>query len=89
MNDLQPINQVRLFGLDNFFLELFELYEKGNFPNKLLLSGQKGLGKSTLAYHFINYVLSKKENHKYDITNFEIDPENHSFKTVINKSNTN
>ena len=89
MNDLQPINQIRLFGLDNYFLELFEFYENGNFPNKLLLSGQKGLGKSTLAYHFINYVLSKNENHKYDIKNFEINPENHSFKTIINKSNTN
>ena len=89
MNDLQPINQIRLFGLDSYFLELFEFYENGNFPNKLLLSGQKGLGKSTLAYHFINYVLSKNENHKYDTKNFEINPENHSFKTIINKSNTN
>ena len=89
MNDLRPINQIKLIGLDNYFLELFEFYENGNFPNKLLLSGQKGLGKSTLAYHFINFVLSKNENHKYDITNFEIDPENYSFKTIINKSNTN
>ena len=56
MNELQPINQIRLFGLENFFLELSQFHKKGNFPNKLLLSGQKGLGKSTLAYHFINYV---------------------------------
>tara|TARA_Y100000591_G_scaffold51908_1_gene40110 strand:+ start:1113 stop:2045 length:933 start_codon:yes stop_codon:yes gene_type:complete len=89
MNELQPINQIRLFGLENFFLELSQFHKKGNFPNKLLLSGQKGLGKSTLAYHFINYVLSKNENYKYDIDNFEINPKNHSFKTVSNKSNTN
>ena len=62
MNDLQPINQIKLFGLENFFLELSELYKKGNLPNKLLLSDQKGLGKSTLAYHFINHVLSKNES---------------------------
>ena len=89
MNELQPINQIRLFGLENFFLELSQFHKKGNFSNKLLLSGQKGLGKSTLAYHFINYVLSKNENYEYDIDNFEINPKNHSFKTVSNKSNTN
>ena len=59
MNDLKPINQIKLFGLENFFLELSVFFKKNNFPNKLLLSGQKGIGKSTLAYHFINYVLSK------------------------------
>ena len=42
-----------------------------------------------MAYHFINYVLSKNENYKYDIDNFEINPKNHSFKTVSNKTNTN
>ena len=89
MNELQPINQIRLFGLENYLLELSQFYKKGKFPNKLLLSGQKGLGKSTLAYHFINYVLSKNENYEYDIDNFEINPKNHSFKTVSNKSNIN
>ena len=89
MTDLQPINQTMLFGLENFFLELVKFYKKDNFPNKLLISGQKGLGKSTLAYHFINYVLSKDEEFSYDVNNFQISPENHSFKTINNKSNPN
>ena len=55
MNKLEPFNQLNLFGLDKFFLELIKLYEKNSFPNKLLLNGPKGIGKSTLAYHFINY----------------------------------
>ena len=53
------------------------------------MSVQKGLGKSTLAYHFINYVLSKNEEFSYDIKNFEININNRSFKTIINKSNLN
>ena len=28
------------------------------FPNKILLSGQKGSGKCTMAYHLINFILS-------------------------------
>ena len=89
MNDLKPINRTKLFGLDNFFFEFVNLFEKNNLPSKILLSGQKGLGKSTLAYHFINYVLSKDEEFGYDIKNFEINTNNRSFKTTINKSNLN
>ena len=58
-------------------------------PNKILLSGQKGLGKATFSYHLINYVLSSNEEFKYDNKNLVIHPENHSFKTVVNKSNPN
>ena len=85
----EPINQKKLFGLDDQFNELIRLYEADIYPNKILLSGQKGSGKSTLAYHFINYVLSKDEDHSYDKKNFVIDAESSSFKTILNKSNPN
>ena len=78
-----------MFGLHQYLLELIELDKKKCLPNKILLSGQKGLGKSTLAYHFINYILSKDEEYKYDMSNFVINRENHSFKTTLNKSNPN
>lgn len=84
-----PINQTKLFGLDKFISEMIHLYKKEKLPNKILLSGQKGLGKSTMAYHFINYVLSKNEEFEYDEKNFIINPENRSFKTIVNKSNPN
>ncbi len=84
-----PINQTKLFGLEKYINELIHLHESDNLPNKILLSGQKGQGKSTLAYHFINYVLSKNEKFAYDLKNFEINQDNHSFKTVLNKSNLN
>ena len=89
MNSLEPISQRKLFGLKKHFLELRRLYESSIYPNKLLLSGPKGIGKSTLAYHFINYVLSKNEHYSYDIKNLEIQAENSTFKTILNKSNTN
>ena len=89
MNIIEPINQTKLFGLNKFMNELIYLYEHDKLPNKIFLSGQKGLGKSTLAYHFINFVLSKNENFAYDIKNFEINLQNQSFKTILNKSNLN
>ena len=89
MNELKPLNQTKLFGLNKFILELIRLYEKDSLPNKILLSGEKGIGKSTLSLHFINYVLSKDEEFSYNINKFEINTENRSFKTTINKSNPN
>jgi len=85
----QPINQINLFGLDKYINEMIDLYKKNNLPTKILFSGQKGLGKSTLAYHFINYVLSQDEQCSYDCKNFKINSENRSYKTILNKSNPN
>ncbi len=89
MNDLEPLNQTKLFSLDKFISEFIKLYENGSLPNKILLSGEKGIGKSTLSLHFINYVLSKDEEFTYNINKFEINKKNRSFKTVLNKSNPN
>ena len=89
MISIKPAQQIQLFGLKNFFLKLQILYINNRLPNKILLSGQKGLGKCTLAYHFINYVLSQDEDFKYDLDNLKIREENNSFKTIMNKSNPN
>ena len=86
---LSPINQIELYGFEDYFFEFIRLIEENRLPNKILLSGQKGLGKATFSYHLINYVLSLNEEFKYDNKNLVIHPENHSFKTVVNKSNPN
>ncbi len=87
--NMKPINQTKLFGLDKFILEFICLFRDNKLPNKILLSGEKGLGKCTLAYHLINFILSENEEHNYNIDNFEINPENQSFKTILNASNPN
>ncbi len=89
MNDIYPYTQRKLFGLERYFLEFVRLFKENNFPTKILLSGEKGIGKSTLAYHFINFVLSLDEKCKYDIKNFAINAESSAYKTIINKSNLN
>ena len=87
--NLEPLNQTNLFGLNNYLNELIDLYEKKKLPNKILLSGEKGIGKCTTAYHLINYILSSDEEFSYDLKNFRINPENKSFKLTKNNSNPN
>ena len=43
---LKPLNQINLFSHSYFFIELTNLYIKDKLPNKILLSGEKGIGKS-------------------------------------------
>ena len=86
---LSPINQTNLFSLDNYLLEFVELYKKKRLPTKILLSGDKGLGKSTLAFHLVNYILSINEEHPYIIKESKINPENKSYKLIRNNSHPN
>ena len=81
--------QHNLYGHHEIFKHLSKLYLNNNLPNKILLSGEKGIGKATLGYHLINFVLSKDEENSYDIKNNEINLENKSFKLIQNKSNPN
>ena len=77
-----PIKQKKLFFYESYFKLFVELYKNNSLPNKILLSGQSGLGKSTFAYHFINYILSNGEKNPYDFTNFKINILNRSFNLV-------
>ena len=49
-----------------------------------MLSGQKGIGKSTLCYHLINFILSKDEDYSYDLKNHIINNDNRSFNLIKN-----
>jgi len=87
--NLKPVNQLSLYGHHVELLNFIELYKSQKLPNKILLSGEKGIGKSTLAYHIINHILSTDEDNSYDPKNFKINHKNKSFKLILNKSNPN
>ncbi len=86
---MKPLLQKCLFGHHEIFDILKNLYLNKNFPNKIILSGEKGIGKCTLAFHIINYILSINEDHNYDTKDYKINNENKSFKLIKNKSNPN
>ena len=87
--NLEPSSQLNLFSHKEEFQKLINLYKNNNLPNKILFSGEKGIGKCTLAYHLINYILSSNEDFSYNLDNLKIIPHNKSFKLVENKSNPN
>ena len=87
--NLNPANQLFLYGHHYEFSNFIKLYEKNKLPNKILISGEKGIGKSTLAYHIINRILSFDEDFAYDNNNFKINKDNKSFKLILNKTNPN
>lgn len=87
--NLEPINQIQLYGLTKSLDELIHLHDINKLPSKILLSGQKGIGKCTLAYHLINYILSNNEENTYDKNNYQINSNNKSFILVQNGTNPN
>ena len=87
--NLFPINQLNLYGLQRNLDELVKLYKIDKLPNKIMLSGRKGIGKCTLAYHLINFILSEHEDFSYNLEKYSINKENKSFKLIQNKIHPN
>ena len=79
---IESKNQLSLFGYDEYFKTFANLFHQNRLPHTLLISGQKGLGKSTFIYHFINYLLSIKEDKKYSLDSFTIDSNNKSYNQI-------
>ena len=87
--DFLPNRQEKLFLYDQYFKLFIKLYKNNLLHNKILLTGQSGLGKSTFAYHFINFILSDKEDFSYDFMNFTINPLNRSFRLINQQYHSN
>jgi len=86
---LKPEDQLILYGYDIYFKKFIDFFETNKLPNSIILSGSKGLGKSTFVYHFSNYLLSKDEDQQYSIKDFSIRENNPSHKLIRNSIHPN
>ena len=86
---MTPLTQIKLLSFKDNFKELVNLALKDNLPNKMLFSGNKGIGKSTFAFHLINYLFSQNEKGSYNLEDNEIDINNKSYKLVSNNIHPN
>ena len=76
-----PKNSLKLFGFKKDLNILLSLYLKKKLPKILMLSGNKGCGKSTLINHFLFSIFAEK---KYDNNNFELTESSGMFKQFRN-----
>ncbi|SVD86373.1 uncharacterized protein METZ01_LOCUS439227, partial [marine metagenome] len=89
LKNLLPNNQKKLYGYNNEFTELVKLYKNKKLPSKIFLTGPKGIGKATMAYHLINYIFSSKEEYQYDLNNLKINNLNKSHKLILHNTHPN
>ena len=87
--DFFPPKQEKLYFYEQYFELFSKLFNKGLLSKKILLTGQSGIGKSTFAYHLINFILSQNEDFHYDIKNYQINPKNKSFRLILQNSHPN
>ena len=87
--NIVPSNNPTLIGYNEIFLNLKNLYDKNLLPNKIIFSGNSGIGKSTFAYHLANYIFSKKEDNRYDTKENLILQKNRSYNLILNNSHPN
>ena len=87
--NITPSNNSFLIGYNKKFLKLKKLYDDQKLPNKIIFSGNSGIGKSTFAYHLTNYILSKDEENKYNYHNNMISKNSRAFNLVLNNSHPN
>ena len=78
---LNPLRTRKLIGMDNYFDYLLKLYNSKKFPNVMLISGKKGLGKFTLINHFLNYIFS---NDNYNLKEKIINQNSKIYKDQLN-----
>ena len=74
-------NSLNLFGLETDLKFLLSLYSKKKLPKVLMLTGEKGSGKSTLINHFL-YSLFDSNN--YDGKSFTLGETSNFFKQFKN-----
>ena len=86
---MTPLTQTKLLSFKDNFKELVNLSLRNKLPNKLIFSGNKGIGKSTFAFHLINYLFSQDEEGSYNLEDNEIDINNKSYKLVSNNTHPN
>ena len=86
---MTPLTQTKLLSFKDNFKELVNLSLRNKLPNKVIFSGNKGIGKSTFAFHLINYLFSQDEEGSYNLEDNEININNKSYKLVSNNSHPN
>ena len=65
------------------------LYINRKLPQTILFIGEKGIGKLNVAYHLINFILSKDEDNEYCIATNKINSNNKTYNLLLKNIHPN
>ena len=82
-NMFDPMNSLQLFGLKEYFINFVNLYKNKKLPKIILLSGDKGMGKFTLSFHLVNYILSLNTKFPYNYEKLMINIDSPFYKKIL------
>ena len=82
-NKFNPMNSLQLFGLKECFINFVNLYKNKKLPKIILLSGDKGIGKFTLSFHLVNYILSLNSKFPYNHEKLMINIDSPFYKKIL------
>jgi len=82
-NIFNPMKSLQLFGLKEYFINFVNLYKNKKLPKIILLSGDKGIGKFTLSFHLVNYILSLNTKFPYNYEQLMINIDSPFYKKTL------
>ena len=65
------------------------LYINRKLPQTILFTGEKGIGKLNVAYHLVNFILSKDEDNEYCLTTNKINSNNKTYNLLLKNIHPN
>ena len=77
MNEVIFSKELTTFKKEIDFIS--NLYINRKLPQTILFTGEKGIGKLNVAYHLINFILSKDEDNEYCTTTNKINSNNKTY----------
>ena len=80
MEILRPNEHQLLYGHSSLEKYFIDLWRKNTIPQSIILSGEKGIGKATLAYKFSRFLIHN--NSKAELTDNFIQNEGNESKAL-------
>ena len=87
MNEVIFSKELTTFKKEIDFIS--NLYINRKLPQTILFTGEKGIGKLNVAYHLINFILSKDEDNEYCITTNKINSNNKTYNLLLKNIHPN
>ncbi len=84
--DFSPQNNNYLLGQEEAENTFLQAWKNNTLHHAWILSGEKGIGKATLAYRIARFLLCADSNKKQQYTSLNISPDNPIFQQVANGS---